>query len=80
MKILLPSFLIEPLKVVRLHGHEFGVVIHTSETWGRIWFLSSSASWAVGLSIQVEAMNVFQSVQQGTHYHADVIYLRLKLE
>ncbi len=42
---------------------------------GLIWCLSSSPSFSVGFSFQDEAMDVARSAPQGTHYHADVIYL-----
>ncbi len=39
---------------------------------GRCWYLSSSLSLSVGLSIQDEAMDVTWSTPQGAPYHADV--------
>ncbi len=53
--------------VVRLH-------VHTGNG-GRSRCLSSSLSLSVGLSIQDKAMDVARSAPQGSHYHADVIYL-----
>ncbi len=42
---------------------------------GHNWCLSSSLSLSIGFSIQDETMDVARSAPQGSHYHADVIYL-----
>ncbi len=41
---------------------------------GLSWFLNSSLSCSVGLSIQDEAMHVTRSTPQWVHYFVDVIY------
>ncbi len=55
---------------------KFNVAILTPETVGTVGgCLSSSLTLSVGFSIQDEAMDVARSAPQGTHYHADVIYM-----
>ncbi len=59
--------------VVRSHLQEIDAVILTPETVGTVgtWAVALS----VGFSIQNEATDVARSAPQGTHYHADVIFL-----
>ncbi len=64
-----------PAIVVRLHVRKSNIVILTPETVALCWCLSSSLSLSVGFPIQDEAMDDARSAPQGTHYHADVIYL-----
>ncbi len=58
--------------VVILLVRKSSVVILTPETAG---IFDSSLSQLAGFSIQDGAMDVARSAPQGTHYHADVIYL-----
>ncbi len=60
--------------MVRLHVRKSNVAILIQETAVKRWCLSSSLSLSVGFSIQDEAMDVSQSVPQGAHFHADIIY------